>query len=118
MPVADYFGFCIFRFYMYMYVYTVHVVAIFNLHHSGTQFFLGDEGTLFRPENSLAPFSGGFSDVGPKTNRCIKVRKTQVCADLKVKVRRKSPWCVDLDLLRSISQFVVCDLILCDLTHE
>ena len=33
-----------------------------------------------------------------KNNQCIEVRKTQVCADLKVKVSIKILWCVDLNL--------------------
>ena len=72
-------------------MHAVYVVTIFNVHHSGTQLSLGNEGTFHRPENLFAPFSGGVIDIGPKGFCCIKVRTPQVFADLEVEVRRRSP---------------------------
>jgi hypothetical protein len=51
-------------------------VQFLTLHLSGTQFPPENVGSLFRPENALAPFSGGLSDVGPlKKSRWVAVLK-------------------------------------------
>jgi hypothetical protein len=42
------------------------LVQFSTLHHSGTLFSLDNDGSFFRPENVLPPFSGGVSDVGPQ----------------------------------------------------
>ena len=69
-----------------MYMYTVYMYMIFfNLHHLGTQFFLGNVDTvldlkirqLHSPKFWVQ--KSGVSDVEPDFFHCIKVRKTGVC---------------------------------------
>ena len=82
MAVPDDFG-C-FNWWLYtMYMnFTVHLI-FFELHHSGTQLFLGNVDSFFRHENSPAPFSGRVS-----TPKAICFRFTQrpqknsQCADV------------------------------------
>ena len=58
-------------------------LIFFNLHHSKTQFFLGNINNVFGSENSPAPLSRGVSDAEPKKNAALR-SANQVCADVQI----------------------------------
>ena len=81
--------------------FTLHIF-FFDLHHSGTQFFLGNVDILFDPKKSLYLTS---------------TKKQSVCGRC-FNVHTKSSQCADVKYLTSTSVCPVCDLNLCDLNFE
>ena len=89
--------------------FIVHMI-FFDLHHSGTQFFLGNVDILFDPKIRQLHSQ-------KKSLYLTSTKKQSVCGRC-FNVHTKSSQCADFKYLTSTSVCPVCDLNLCDLNFE
>ena len=88
MVVPDDFGFFLFG--VVHMNFTVHMI-FFDLHHSGTQSFLGNIDIVFDPKIRQLYSPGGVSTPKAKKIALFNVhKKSSHCADVRFNVRRKA----------------------------
>jgi hypothetical protein len=90
--------------------FTVHM-NLFDLHHPGTQFFLGNVDIVFDPEIRQLHAPGGVSTPTAKKITLFHVhkKKQSVCGRC-FNVHTRSSQCADVKYLTSTSVCPVCDL--------
>ena len=88
--VSDFF---IWRFYMYIFMYTVYMNFAPTTREAS---FSWEMLTNFGTRNSPAPFSGGISDIKRKKIAVSRSAKRVWCGPSNIQVRQKRVWCADL----------------------
>jgi hypothetical protein len=98
--------------------FTVHMI-FFDLHHSGTQFFLGKVDIFSTRKFASSILRGGKHPNSQSFFASFNVHRTKQSVSVRCfNVHKKSSQCADVKYLTSTSVYPVCDLNVCDLNFE